>query len=309
VSQRIFIRGALLALPLLAAPLAALACACGCGVFDVSTAAMLPGRSGGMLFLEEDFIDQNRNYSGSSRAPAADNEDKQVRTWMTTIGGNYSFSPSWNVAVKLPFWQRHFVTTDEDTGDVVGFDHGALGDVRIAATWSGLSADHSTGLVIGLKLPTGDYTYANFDRDTEIGTGTTDTLLGIWHQGNLSVAWRLNWFAQAQWQRALAERDGYRPGNDLNVALGGYYEGSGFGNGVKLVPMLQLIFSSRGRDGGDAGKPDETGYTRTLLAPGLEVRLGSWKAYADVALPVQQHYNGNQLAAPALYKLILSRSF
>ena len=300
---------ALFALPALTLPAAALACACGCGVFDVSTASMFPGRSGGMVFIEEDYADQNRNWSGSSRAPASANEDREVRTHFTTVGGNYSFNSRWSLSLKLPYWQRHFATTDQDTGAAVSFDHAALGDVRITATYAGLSADLSTGLVFGLKLPSGDYSYANFDRDTAIGTGTTDTLFGLWHQGVLSVSHQFNWFAQGLWEHALGARNGFKPGDEFNVAVGAYYEGQGFANGLRLVPMLQLVVTQRARDSGVESMPADTGYTRTLIAPGLEMRHGSWKAYADVAIPLQQHVNGNQLTAPALYKLILSRSF
>jgi hypothetical protein len=302
-------RAVVLVLPAFVAPSAALACACGCGVFDIGTASMFPARSGGSVFLEEDFVDQNRNWSGSSRAPAADNADKQVRSVFTTLGGTYSFSANWSVSVRLPYWQRRFTTTDEETGEPVSFSHGAPGDVRVTGTYTGFSADRSTGLVFGLKLPSGDYTYANFDRDTAIGTGTTDTLLGAWHQGNLSAAYRLNWFAQGLWERALGSRAGYRPGDELDVAIGAYYEGQGTASGIRVSPLLQLVYTWRAHDGGFESEPDNTGYTRTLIAPGLELRHGQWRAYADVAIPVQQHISGNQLVAPALYKLILSRAF
>ena len=38
----------------------ALGCACGCGVFDVGTAAMILTHPGAMLYLEDDYQDQNR---------------------------------------------------------------------------------------------------------------------------------------------------------------------------------------------------------------------------------------------------------
>ena len=45
----------------------------------------------------------------------------------------------------------------------------------------------STGLIFGVKLPTGDWKFAGFDRDTEIGSGSTDVLVGgytwIDHEG------------------------------------------------------------------------------------------------------------------------------
>ncbi len=53
------------------APGFVLACACGCGVFDVGTAAMILTHPGGMLYLEDDYQDQNQNWVGSHAAPAA----------------------------------------------------------------------------------------------------------------------------------------------------------------------------------------------------------------------------------------------
>ena len=48
------------------APGFALACACGCGIFDVGTASMFPTQQGGMVWAEYDFMDQNKNWSGRS---------------------------------------------------------------------------------------------------------------------------------------------------------------------------------------------------------------------------------------------------
>ncbi|MBV8343012.1 MAG: hypothetical protein JO173_11605, partial [Gammaproteobacteria bacterium] len=70
-------------LPLLiacAAPRLAVACACGCGVFDVGTSSMFPSHVGGMVFVEQDYMDQDQNWSGTTSAPAGDNSDKRIRT-------------------------------------------------------------------------------------------------------------------------------------------------------------------------------------------------------------------------------------
>lgn len=56
----------------------ACACGCGCGIFDVGTGSMFQGHAGGMAFVEYDYLDQSHNYSGTSSAPAADNEDKAI---------------------------------------------------------------------------------------------------------------------------------------------------------------------------------------------------------------------------------------
>ncbi len=62
------------------APGAALACACGCGVFDVGGDTMVASDMGKELFVEYDFLDQTQNWSRSHKAPAADNTDKRIRS-------------------------------------------------------------------------------------------------------------------------------------------------------------------------------------------------------------------------------------
>jgi hypothetical protein len=73
--------------------------------------------------------------------------------------------------------------------------------------------------------------------------------------------------------------------------------------------LLQLIGSTRWKDSGTNADPDNSGYNRLLLSPGVEVAFGSAKLYGDVEFPVWQQVNGNQLVAPALFKMIVSYSF
>jgi hypothetical protein len=73
--------------------------------------------------------------------------------------------------------------------------------------------------------------------------------------------------------------------------------------------VLQAVVSYRGHDTGAAGDPDNTGYTRALIAPGIALAHPSgWKLYADVELPIWQHVTGNQLIAPVAFKVIVSRN-
>ena len=44
--------------------------------------------------------------------------------------------------------------------------------------YTGFSNDMSKGIIFGVQLPTGNYTAPGFDRDTQIGTGSTDLILG-----------------------------------------------------------------------------------------------------------------------------------
>jgi hypothetical protein len=90
--------------------------------------------------------------------------------------------------------------------------------------------------------------------------------------------------------------------------MGAYYEGSTHPS-VKVSPVAQLRMVYRRPDGGADGMPDETGYTRVLIAPGLEVARGEFRVYADVALPLYTNARGNQLFANAMWKLNVSHHF
>ena len=231
------------------APMTSFACACGCGVFDVGTASMFPMNLGAMTFVEYDFLDQSKNWSGTARASADDNKDRRIRSSFMTVGLHYEFNRAWGVSLELPYWRRYFRTTDKDSGAVVDFTHSALGDVRIKGVYTGFSDDMSTGIIVGLKLPTGDSTYANFDPDTQIGSGSTDTLLGIYHRGNLSSNRQWRYFVQAQWDEPVSHKAVYRPGNEVVATAGAYYEGWNVSSSVRIAPVVQLNASHRGHDG------------------------------------------------------------
>ena len=279
----------------------AFACACGCSIFDVGTSSLIPAGPGGTAFLEYDFLDQTKNWSGDSRAPAADNDDKHIRSNFFVAGAQYMFDDNWGVMAEVPYTERYFVSADPDNTGT--FEHGALGDIRLMGSYSGFEPDMSSGVIFGVKLPTGDHTYSHFDPDVEIGSGSTDLLLGAYKTGALNVTQSLSWFGQALWQHQIATQDHYTPGSEFNAAAGISYN-----NLDSVTPLLQMLLSRRGRDGG-VGDPDNTGYTRLLVSPGVSVSLSNWKLYADVELPVFQHVNGNQLVAPAALKLIVSHSF
>jgi hypothetical protein len=295
----------ILTLAVFAAPSAALACACGCAVFDVGTSTLLPSGPGTTLFAEYDFLDQTKNWSGTHKAPAANNDDKHIRSNFTLAGAQVMFNEDWGVMAEIPYTDRLFTTADSGTPET--FNHGAIGDIRVMGVYSGFSKDMSTGLIFGLKLPTGDHSYANFDHDVEIGSGSTDVLLGGYTSGALDAAQTYTWFAQAVWQHHIATQDHYTPGYEANGAVGVSYNSWKLAENVELAPVVQVLASLRGRDGG-VGDPANTGYQRVLVSPGLSLSIDQWKLYADVEVPVCQHVNGNQLIAPYALKFIVSYS-
>lgn len=304
-----------LALLALLKPTTAWACACGCGVFEVGTGSMMPTQEGGLAYIEYDMMDQNRNWSGSSSAPAANNSDKEISTNFYTAGLEYLFSREWGIHVQIPYWERTFKTTD-DSGNALSANFSGLGDVRIDAIYTGFSPDLSSGLTIGLKLPTGSYKDHPdiVDRDTQIGSGSTDLLLGGYHVGAFSVSSNWNWFAQAKLDNPLTGQDGYFPGSEVDLATGAYYDLGSVSLISKLAPVLTLKASNRMPDSGPQAAVDEninpqSGYTRVLVAPGVEADFGSVRIFADVEMPVYQYVNGNQLVADTLYKLVVGYLF
>jgi hypothetical protein len=298
------------------------ACACGCGVFDVGTGLMLPEGAGGIVYVDYDFQDQDRNWHDTSSAPAANNGDKELRTHFVTAGLQYMFDRSWGLKVEVPYDDRYFKTTGGASGsDIVSLDWASLGDIRVEGIYTGFSPDMSTGIDFGFKLPTGDYThndaFGDVDRDSELGTGSTDILLGGFHRGNLSGNIGLTWFAQALLDLPVVTRNEYRPGVELDTATGIYYNGWSLGK-VNVTPVAQVIASERTSDtgayaSGHALDPPigeiDSGYQRIMLSPGIELDMHPVSFYADVEVPVFQDFRGNQLVASWLVKATVSYHF
>jgi len=309
------------------APSVVHACACGCGVFDVATSSMLPNGQGGMAWLQYDYQDQNRNWSGYSQAPAANNGDKEIETHFITAGFQYMFNDSWGLKVEIPYDYRTFKTVTSNpnvpNNTVTTINWGALGDIRLEGIYTGFFADQSAGVTFGLKLPTGDWTYNNawgdVDRDSEIGTGSTDILIGGFYRGNITKDEKWDWFAQGLLDVPVLTQVQYRPGVELDTAAGIDYKGFSLGR-VQISPVAQAIFSYRSSDSGanaSGGANDndgpipgpDSGYQRLMLSPGIEFHIHPVMIYADAELPVFQHFTGNQMAASVLYKLSVSWMF
>ncbi len=306
-SQFLKISGAWLAV--MSVPGMVHACACGCGVFDVGTSSMFPNSQGGMAFLQYAYQDQNRNWNGDSRAPGANNGDKEIDTQFISAGLQYMFNRSWGAQVEIPYDVRSFRGT-LDNGTVASHNWNQLGDIRIEGIYTGFFADQSAGVTFGVKLPTGSYTEDTdlVDRDTQIGTGSTDILLGGFYRGNITQDEKWDWFTQGLLDIPTLTQAGYQPGVELDTAAGVDYKGFALGR-VRISPLGQIIFSERTSDHGSNADPDGTGYQRILLSPGIEFHIHPIKIYADAEFPVYQHFTGDQLSAPVMFKASVSYMF
>ena len=155
----------------------------GRGVFDVGTGLMLPqGRVEWSMLIMTTRIRITIGMEPRQR---------RMRIMMTRRSGRtssrlvfqYMFDRSWGSQVEVPYDDRYFKTTGGASGsDIVALNWASLGDIRVEGIYTGFSPDMSTGINFGFKLPTGDYThndaFGDIDRDSELGTGSTDILLG-----------------------------------------------------------------------------------------------------------------------------------
>ena len=320
---------------------AARACACGCSVFDVG-GGLLPQEndSGGRVFFEFWSGDQTQNWVGSSKAPAALNSDKEINTQWFNVGFSYNFNRDWGVMVRIPTTNRTLTTDTGAYAGIASFNSKDIGDIEIMGMYTGFFKDMSTGLMFGLKLPTGTFTAPGLDRDTQIGSGSTDLMFGAFHRGLLSGDNAWQYFSQIMWRQPLLYQaaadpqgffDGnpgvvqtYYPGMQVDAAAGivynNLYHVLGFD---KITPLGQVIVSHRDHDTGTGADPYNSGFDRVMLSPGIEftkvvdeANNRVIKVYFDIEVPVYYRANAannagteGQLVAPYLIKLVSSYNF
>jgi hypothetical protein len=183
-----------------------------------------------------------------------------------------------------------------------------IGDLRITARYQGLTADHSTGFTFGLKLPTGETedtfkSGAALDRGLQLGTGTTDLLLGAYHFGSINRDW--DYFAQGTLQIALNTHHDFRPGNGLNATAGVRYMGF-----ETFIPQLQFNARVEKRESGSEADKPNSGASLLYISPGLTMPINkSVQAFGFIQVPIYQHVNGYQLEPEVLLSTGLRYSF
>jgi len=287
----------------------ALACACGCGVFNVGTSSLIPNCAGGVAFLQYDQMDQVRNWSKEDKS-SGHNHDKRIDTTSITAGAQYMLDRQWGAAIRVPYVTR-YVENLPHSGGLTRTRHSALGDIRVNGIYSGFFDDMSTGITFGLKLPTGQTNAKNFERNTQIGTGSTNSILGAYHMGSFDADGKNGYFIQASWERPFVTHRGYSPGAEISGATGIYHHITEVGFFKRVTPILQFSGAKKGQDSGYADTPHNpnSGYSMIFFAPGIEVALGQFKLYGDIEFPLYRNVNGNQLVPQNLYKMILGYNF
>jgi hypothetical protein len=304
MSPRLLPLAAVLAL----APPGALACSsCGCTLNSDWSSQGYTTQAGVNFDLRYDYFDQRELRSGTRAVehgalalPNGQEIQQDTLNRNLTAGVDWSPSRTWGVNLQLPYFDRpHATIAAGDTA--VSTSHGrGLGDARIVARYQGFEADLSRGLELGLKLPTGsiDESFRSgpqagqpVDRGLQLGTGTTDLLVGGYAVGALATD--LYYFANVLWQQPLATRDGFRPGAGANLTLGLRYSGA---LPAAIVPQLQLNARIEARESGANADRANSGASLVYLSPGVGFAITSrLDGFAFVQLPAYQRVNGLQL--------------
>ncbi len=263
----------------------------------------IPTEAGGTLFqLQYDYIRQDQLYAGSHRtsvAPEGADALEQKTVSQTLIASfDYTFDQRWGVTATLPMVKRaHDHLADPyDDPTPESWDFTRLGDARIVGRYRFIASDaYGVGAQFGVVLPTGPHNVANAEgvvaeRSLQPGTGATSGVLGVY--ANYAARSGAIWFAQLQFQGAMATTDEFRPGNQLLFTGGVTWP---VAESVALMGQLNALW--RARDSGANAEPEDSGGRSLFFSPGLSYTVSPQvQLYAFAQLPLYRYVNGTQLA-------------
>jgi len=325
---------------------AAFACAsCGCTLSSDFGTQGLSNASGWSLDVRYDTLNQNQLRQGTgttspTAAAAAPNPttgnnaevEKYTNNQYLTTTLDYNNGSTWGVSIAVPYINRSHSTfgvggdgiSATSPGASGGYDSNSsgIGDVRVIGRYYGFSEEKKFGIQFGLKLPTGNTkqtapttdgsgVQADVDPGLQLGTGTTDAIIGVFYFDNLNQNW--DFFVQAQFQSALNTSNmgavnpaqSYRPGDSVNLTGGLRYHGF-----ESFTPTMQINARNVNTDSGDAADKFATGGTLVYFTPGVIVPVTpTVSVYSNLQLPVYQNVNGIQLAPTTIFSVGARLSF
>ena len=304
------------------------ACAsCGCSLNSDWGSQGMSTSPGWSIDVRYDYLNQNQLWSGTSKispnvAVGVNNPqtnssaeiEKYTKSQMLTSTIDYNNGDTWGVSLIIPYINRAHSTLGTDSVD--GYTPGStaydsqtagIGDIRVIGRYYGFTDQRNLGIQLGAKLPTGKTNQIASDGSTvvdpglQLGTGTTDLIVGAYYNNN----WNDNWsyFGQALYQTALNYSNmaggSYKPGNSLNVNAGIRYEKYEW-----IKPTLQINSRFVKADSGDAADTFATGGTLVYLTPGFIVPVNDqMSVYTNVQIPIYQNLNGIQLAPSYIFSM------
>jgi hypothetical protein len=278
---------------------------CGAAFCTVNTQWETQGvwtEPGWRLDLRYEYTDQDQLRSGHDKVEPAGVPDThdEIRTLNRNLllGVDYTIDPRWALSLQVPLVQRDHTHVHNDIEpELESWNIRALGDARVVGRYRLTQGEASSGVQLGLKLPTGKYDETNdageaAERSLQPGSGTTDALLGVYRHHRRGGS-DTTFFAQALWQRPFAERDGYAPGQQVALDTGLRYA---LAHDTSAQVQLNLLWKDRDR--GINAEPDDSGGRYVFLSPGLSCAINATlQVYGFVQLPLYQYVNGTQLTA------------
>lgn len=323
----------LLMVALLASSSGVLACAsCGCSLNSDWGTQGLSNQAGWSVDFRYDYLNQNQLRSGtgtissgaaanasnpySGGTPGSAEVEKFTKSQTITSTLDYNNGEAWGISLVAPTISRQHSTlgvggTGSPADGAYDSNASGLGDIKVIGRYYGFSEQKNVGIQLGLKLPTGKTNQVANDGSTavdpglQLGTGTTDMIVGAYYHNN----WNDNWgyFGQVMYQRALnyssmantGNGTSYRPGDSWNVNAGLRYEALDW-----IRPTLQVNSRFVKKDSGDASDQFATGGTLVYLTPGVIIPVtDKMTIYSTVQLPIYQDVNGIQLAPKYIFSV------
>lgn len=278
---------------------------CGCSLSSDWAAQGYSVMPGTEMSLRYEYYDQTELYNGRQKLDKSllslpDDAEIQQKTLTRSVwlGADYVTSKDWGVSFQLPYYNRFHTTIAPGDLDISSSKANGFGDLRVLGRYQSPDQARNWSVQFGLKLPTGRFNQ-NFatgpqagnelDRGLQLGTGTTDAILGTSYFARLGDS--LGYFAQAVLQRPIAQRSGFLPSTSFNVNVGIRWL-----NTSRFLPQLQVNTRWDGREKGPAADYDNSGATVVDLSPGLTAEITRHTSgFGFVQVPVYQRVNGRQL--------------
>jgi hypothetical protein len=286
---------------------------CGCSLSSDWAAqgyGMSPGieESVNFQYYNQDNLRSGTGDVDKTLYPFPNDQEVQqdTLTRSTTLGLSYVASPNWGLDLQIPYFDRFHSTVAPGDTQISESHADGIGDLRLLARYQIFHPSRSFGIQFGLKLPTGEFNqdFATgpqagnlVDRGLQLGTGTTDAILGLSYFGR-PVSY-LGYFAQATVQHALASRDEFIPSSTLNLNVGVRYLNTSI-----VTPQVQLNARWDSRERGYYADIENSGDAAFYVSPGLTIQMGTSESlFAFVQLPVFQRVNGLQLDPRWLFSI------
>jgi len=296
-----YVRAAFLLFFLIGSPTFLWACACGYNAFHMGINPYFPTTPSTSISLEYAYLNQDLPWKESSRVETDIHSQEAIQTQFITASFQHYLNPNWTLEIALPFWSRQLTETEDS--ESVSHRLNGIADLVIKGFYTGFDPNMSSGLVTGIKLPTGPFRDFG-ERDTQIGSGSTDVILGAYQVGEWGNSGEWNWFVNGQGNLPILVQDQYRPGSEINTSLGisTQWDWGEF----RVQPLLQVLGTYKFRDSGDQADSVNSGYRRAAVGLGLSSQTRHWQLQSNLALPFFTYVNGDQVIAPQLFSVKIS---